>query len=78
MCKTRTVASKNTFFIKSSIFVLVLQESPEGSLEVPDIKSFTGLSKDVAGTTRAGCKNTRALIKFPWRMTETFLNCYKS
>ena len=30
MCKTRIIASKDAFFIKSSIFVLVPQEFPAG------------------------------------------------
>ena len=44
---------KNTFFIKSSIFVLVLQESPEGSQEVPDVRTFNGSSWDGPRTSRA-------------------------
>ena len=45
---------KNKFFIKSSIFVLVPWESPEGPLEVPDVRTFRGPSGDVHGTSRAG------------------------
>ena len=41
---------KNNFSIKSSFFVLV----PEGSLEVPDVRTFRGPSGNVPGTSRAG------------------------
>ena len=53
MCKTRTIASKKFFFIKSSIFVLVPREFLDGRLEVPDVRTFRGPSRDVAGTSRA-------------------------
>ena len=53
MTKKRTIASKKTFFIKSTIFVLVPQESFEGSLEVPDVRTFRRTSGDVPGTSLA-------------------------
>ena len=52
--KQRLLHLKNTFFTKSSIFLLVLYKSPEGSLEVPDIRTFRGPSRNVPGTSRAG------------------------
>ena len=52
-CKTRTNASKNTFFINSSIFLLVSQKSSQGPLEVLDVRTFRGPSGDVSGTSRA-------------------------
>ena len=38
---------KNSFFIKSSIFLLVPEESPEGPLEVPGL----GPLEDLQGTS---------------------------
>ena len=54
MCKPKTIATKNNFFIKSSIFVLVPWEFPEGPLVVPDVRTFRGHLVDVPGTLRAG------------------------
>ena len=34
--------------------MLVPQEFPEGSQEVPDVRTFRGISGDVPGTSRAG------------------------
>ena len=36
------------------MFVLVPQEFPEGPQEVPDVRTFRGISGDVPGTSRAG------------------------
>ena len=44
----------NNFFIKSSTFVLVPRESPEGPLQVPDIRTFRGSSGHVPGKFCAG------------------------
>ena len=49
---------KNNFFIKSSIFGLVPWESPEGPLEVPDVRTFRGPSGDVPETSCAGWVKT--------------------
>ena len=54
MCKARTIASKNTFSIKSTTFVLVPLESTEGTLGVRDVRTFRGPSWDVPSTLRAG------------------------
>ena len=54
MRKTRTMTSKKHFFNKLSIFLLVPLESPEGPLEVPDVRTFKGPSVDVPRTSRAG------------------------
>ena len=54
MCNARTIASKNTFSIKSTTFVLVPSESTEGPLEVRDVRTFRGPSWDVPSTLRAG------------------------
>ena len=44
MCKTKTIASKNTFFIKSSIFLLV----PQSPLKVPWRSQTLGRPRNVA------------------------------
>ena len=54
MCKTRNITSKKHFFIKLSILWLVPLESPEGTLEVPDVRTFRGSSGNVSGKSRAG------------------------
>ena len=52
--KQEVLHLKNTFFIKSSIFVLVPWETLEGPLEIPDVGTFRGPSGDVLRTLRAG------------------------
>ena len=58
MCKTKPVASKNHFFNQIINFFVgplgVPWRSPEGPLEVPDVKTFRGPSGGVPGTSRAG------------------------
>ena len=55
---------KNPFFKKSSIFLMVSWEFPEGPLEVPDVRTFRGPLGDVHGTSRAGWD----IMFFTWKL----------
>ena len=48
MCKSRTIASKNTFFIKLSNFLLVPEESPGGSRRQDLWETFRRRPQDAA------------------------------
>ena len=54
------IASKKHFFIKLSIFCW----SPKSPLEVPDVRTFRGLSRDVPGTSRAGWEVITLQMKY--------------
>ena len=54
MCKIKTIASKNTFFIKSSIFCWSPKSPLKVPLEVPDVTTFRGPSGEVPGTLHPG------------------------
>ena len=60
MCKTRTIGSKKHFFH----YIINFCVSPlrVSLLEVPDVRTFRGPSRDVSGTSLAGCENPSALI----------------
>ena len=62
---------KNNFFIKSPVFVLVLWESREGPLQVPDVRTFRKPSEDV---TKKSCAGWEGTVRTGKRFTLFILN----
>ena len=70
---------KNTFIIKSSIFVLVPKDSLEGPLGVLGVRNFRGPLGDVPGTSCAGwIFNLFYIFFFTYSLLTKSLTFFKS